>query len=198
MIKEEIANGQDVVVVVHSYGGMVGQSAIKGLTRPKQSTSSSSKDQSNYVLGIVVIASGFCQTGLTFMEGFGGKPPPIWRNDPSGFLILEVPPRELFYHDLPEEEGNYWVSKLKRQGLKVLEEGGEHSYSGWMDVPVWFLATTEDKALPIQAQRMMVQGAEDVGADITVREINSSHSPMLSQPKETVDVIVEAVTSFQG
>jgi pimeloyl-ACP methyl ester carboxylesterase len=75
-------------------------------------------------------------------------------------------------------------------------EGGEHSYSDWMDVPVWYLATTEDKALPVQAQRMFVQSAKDAGADVTLREVASSHSPMLSKPKETVDFILEAVAYF--
>jgi predicted peptidase len=77
-------------------------------------------------------------------------------------------------------------------------EGGEHSYAGWMDVPVWVLATTEDKALPVQVQRMYVQAAKDAGADITMREVESSYSPMLSRPKETVDFILEAVASLTG
>ncbi len=110
--------------------------------------------------------------------------------------VIIVEPRQLFYHDLPEEEGNYWVARLEKQSLKALMEGGENAYAGWMDVPVWYLATTEDKALPIQAQRMFVQNAKDAGADVTIREIESSHSPMLSRPKETADFILEAVASF--
>jgi pimeloyl-ACP methyl ester carboxylesterase len=192
----ETTHGRDVVVVVHSYGGAVGQSAIKGLTRPKQDSPSLANDSSGHVIGLAVMASGFGQTGVSFIDGLGGKPPPSWRTDPSGFAIIVVPPRELFYHDLSEEEGDYWVSKLEKQSLKSLMEGGEHSYSGWMDVPVWFLATTEDKAFPVQAQRMLAQAAKDAGGDITMREVESSHSPMLSRPKETVDFILEAVASF--
>ena len=60
-------------------------------------------------------------------------------------------------------------------------EGGEHAYAGWIDVPVWYLSTMEDRALPVQAQRMFVQCAKDAGADVTVREVESSHSPMLSR-----------------
>lgn len=39
-------------------------------------------------------------------------------------------------------------------------EGGEHAYAGWLDVPNWYLSTTEDKAFPVQAQRMVVQNGE--------------------------------------
>lgn len=47
-------------------------------------------------------------------------------------------------------------------------EGGEYFYAGWMDVPVWFLATTEDKAFLFQAQKIFVQGSKDAGTDITM------------------------------
>lgn len=136
------------------------------------------------------MASGFVQTGVSFIDGLGGKPPLSWRVDPTGFAIVTAPPRELFYHDLPDAEGSCWVTKLKKQSLKALMEGGEHSYAGWKDVPVWVLASTEDKAFPLQAQMMLVQVAKDSGANITLREVESSHSPMLSRPEETVDFII--------
>jgi len=197
----ETSQKRDVVVVVHSYGGAVGQSAIRDLTRPKQtadSTSSSTDKQSGYVIGIAMIGSGFGRTGMTFLDNLEGITPPSWTLDPSGFTILNGSPRELFYHDLPEEEGEYWVNKLLPQSSKALTEGAEYTYSGWLDVPVWYLMTVEDKALPIQAQRMMGQLVKDAGGQITMREVESSHSPMLSKPKETVEFILEAVASFVG
>ncbi|KAM3068140.1 hypothetical protein ACMFMG_011190 [Clarireedia jacksonii] len=191
----ETSQGRDVVVVVHSYGGAVGQSAIRDLTHPEQSKSSTN-NPSGYVIGLVMIGSGFGRTGMTFLDNLDGITPPSWTVDPSGFTIVNGSQRELFYHDLPQEEGDYWVNKLLPQSSKALTEGAEYSYSGWLDVPVLYLMTVEDKALPIQAQRMMGQAALDAGAKITMREIESSHSPMLSRPKETVEVILDAVASF--
>jgi hypothetical protein len=42
----------------------------------------------------------------------------------------------------------------------------------------------------------MAQPTKDSGGDITVKEIASSHSPMLSKPKETTDFILQAVAAF--
>jgi len=78
------------------------------------------------------------------------------------------------------------------------KEGGEWAYAGWMDLPVWFLATVEDKALPVEAQRTMVKFARDAGGDVMLRECMSGHSPMLSRPKEVVDFVLEAVAAFGG
>lgn len=187
----ETTEGRDVVVVTHSYGGLVGASAVKDLTRQRGDTTQ------GHVMGLAMISTGFCVTGLSFMGVSGGKPPPFWVVDEeTGFAVLTADTRELFYHDLPEDEGNAWVSKLQSQSLKSLFEGGEHVYSGWKDVPSWFLATVEDKALPVQAQHYFVQVAKDAGGVVTMREVASSHSPMLSKPEETVDFILGAVKDF--
>jgi len=190
----ETTEGRDVVIVVHSYGGYVGASAIQGLTKSKDSTSSG-----GHVVGIAMMATGFAVTGLSFLDGLGGKPPPSWTIDSeSGYAVLVAEPRQLFYHDLPVEEGEFWVKRLGQHSAKSLLEGGELAYAGWKDVPVWFLATVTDQAFPIEAQRGMVAGIQETGKDVTLREVEASHSPMLSKPEETAGFIMEAAASFVG
>jgi pimeloyl-ACP methyl ester carboxylesterase len=208
-ISTETSQGRDVVVIAHSYGGMVGNSAIKGFAR-KDVTSNTNTDidtditptsasTQGAVIGLILIASGFTLTGLAFMDPFFGCPPPAWRiNKETGYAELVTPPRELFYHDVPEEEAEYWVSQLTTQSLKALFEGGEHTYAGWRDVPVWYAGTTEDRGLPVLVQRMQVGMAREMGAAIEHRELQTSHSPFLSQPLETVKVIAEAIGGFVG
>ncbi|SPO07773.1 uncharacterized protein DNG_10468 [Cephalotrichum gorgonifer] len=195
-ITEETSQGWDVVVVAHSYGGHVASSAVKALTKP--APSSSTEDSSGHVIGIALVASVFTDTGVGFLEVLGGKPPPSWRADvESGFAVITDDPKESFYHDLPEEEASYWVGKLTKQALKPLAEGAEYAYSGWRDVPVWYLATKEDKVLPIDTQRLLVQSTKDAGADVTLREVEGSHYPMLSRPKETAEFLLDAVEYFR-
>ncbi|KAF7869778.1 hypothetical protein EAF04_004562 [Stromatinia cepivora] len=197
IVLSETKQGRDVIIVVHSYGGAVGQSAVKGLTRHNPDDLQSTSDRpTGHVTGLVMMACGFGQTGVSFIDAVGGTPPPLWRFDDSGFAMLELPARESFYHDLPEEEGRYWVSKLTKQSQKVLKEGGEWAYAGWMDLPVWYLMTMDDKTFPVEVQEMFVKMARDAGADVTVRQVVSSHSPMLSRPKETAEFILEAAISL--
>ena len=209
-ISSETTQGRDVVIIAHSYGGMVGNSAIKGFARPKgaaiaassatpASTPSSAPLNTGYVVGLILIASGFTLTGLTFMDPFFDHPPPAWRvNSATGYADIVTSPRELFYHDLPEEEGNYWVSQLTTQSLRALFEGREFSYAGWLDVPVWYIGTVEDRGLPVVAQRMNVGLGREMGASVEHREMQTSHSPFLSQPERTVEFVVDAVEAFTG
>ncbi|KFY73315.1 hypothetical protein V499_06608 [Pseudogymnoascus sp. VKM F-103] len=206
-ISSETTQGRNVVVIAHSYGGMVGSSAIKGFYKPQDTsstTSLSTSDQSQspakgYVIGLILIASGFTFTGLAFMDPFFGHPPPSWRvNKETGYAELVSPPRELFYHDVPAEDAEYAVSQLTPQSLKSLFEGGEYSYAGWLHVPAWYIGTVEDRGLPVVAQRLNVGMAREMGCPVEHRELQTSHSPFLSQPEETVGIVVEAVEAFSG
>ena len=195
-ISSETAAGCNVVVIAHSYGGMVGNSAVKGFT---PDPTSQTQPPTGCVIGIILIASGFTLTGMAFMDPFFGRPPPSWRvNSDTGYAELVTPPRELFYHDLPEKEAEYWVSQLTTQSLKALFEGAEYTYAGWQDVPSWYIGTVEDRGLPVLAQRMTVGMARAMGGNVEHRELQTSHSPFLSQPEATVKIMVEAVEAFTG
>jgi pimeloyl-ACP methyl ester carboxylesterase len=197
-ISSEIGQGNNVVVIAHSYGGMVGNSAIKGFAKPK-GTDEASSTSIGHVIGLILIASGYTFTGLSFMDPFFGNPPPAWRvNNETGFAELVASPREFFYHDVPTEEVGHWIAQLTPQSLKSLFEGGEHSYAGWTDVPSWYIGTIEDQGLPVVVQRMAVAMAREMGAQVEHREMQTSHSPFLSKPEETAEIVLEAVEAFSG
>nr|CEG05211.1 unnamed protein product [Fusarium clavum] len=192
-IGEEISVGRDVVLVVHSYGGAVGASAIKQLSR-KTAINDEGK---GHVIGLFMVATGFAAPGMSFLEGIGGKPPPTWDADyENNTMPIKVDPINMLYHDLSKPEAEAWVAKLTEQALTSVTDGYELAYAGWKDVPVWYIITTEDRALPVEMQRMFADTAEKAGAELTRREIASSHSPMLSKPEETAKHLEDAIAAF--
>ncbi|KAF5001107.1 hypothetical protein FGRMN_1301 [Fusarium graminum] len=197
IITSEIEHGRDVIVVSHSYGGMVGNSAIKSLARnPSQRHN---QDKTGHVIGLILIASGFTFTGVGFMDLFFGRPPPAWRvNKATGYAEIVVRPQDFFYNDMPPTEADYQTSMLSTQSLKALFKGGEHAYSGWMDVPVWYIGTTYDKGLPVIAQRISVGMAKAMGGHVMHTELPTSHSPFLSQPAQVVQIFLQAYQNFTG
>nr|CEG05257.1 unnamed protein product [Fusarium clavum]CEG05899.1 unnamed protein product [Fusarium clavum] len=213
-IMHETENGRDVIVIAHSYGGTVGNSAVKGFSKqafppnkpPSSSqssvpTSASGKGHSEtgYVVGLVLIATGFCFTGLTFMDHFLNVTPPFFRvNKETGFADLAVRPQRFFYHDLPPAEADHATSMLSTQSLKALSEGRDYSYSGWLDVPVWFIGTTEDQGLPVVVQRAQIGMVRVLGGHVVYTELQTSHSPFLSQPTQVVQIMLQAFRSFTG
>ncbi|EXA28536.1 hypothetical protein FOQG_19164 [Fusarium oxysporum f. sp. raphani 54005] len=192
-IMAETTEGVDVIVLVHAYGGAVGASAISGLTRRNSETNAGT----GHVLGLFMLSTGFVASGISFMDALDGNPPPTFGADYENNLMpIKADPIDMLYHDLPEEEAKYWVAKLTKHALTSATEGYEVAYEGWKDVPVWYIMTKEDKALPFEAQMMFARSAQKAGADLTLREIHSSHSPMLSKPEETVNLLLEAIEAF--
>lgn len=107
----ETAHGRNVLVIAYSYGGMIGNSAIKGFTQPETAGTQDRSQVTGYVIGFILIASGFTLTGMSFMDPFFGHPPPSWRvNSVTGYAEIVTGPAELFNHDLPAEEAKYWVT----------------------------------------------------------------------------------------
>ncbi|KAF5975807.1 methyltransferase [Fusarium coicis] len=207
-IRQETENGRDVIVITHSYGGTVGNSAIKGFSRPTESSvsgqnsasPSSSREripETGHVVGIIPIATGFCFTGLTFMDHFLNITPPFFRvNKKTGYADLTVRPQKFFYHDLPPVEADRATSMLTTQSLKALFEGRECSYSGWLDVPVWFIGTVEDQGLPVLIQRAQIGMVRILGGRVVYTELKTSHSLFLSQPRQVVQIILQALEAF--
>lgn len=110
-IMRETSQGTDVVLVAYSFGGMVDNSAIKGLS-PAKRAEFHKASTNGAVIGLILIASGFTLTGLAFKDPMFGIPPPSWKiNMETGFADLVISPRELFYHDLPAEDAEYWASQ---------------------------------------------------------------------------------------
>ncbi|KAF5719498.1 hypothetical protein FMUND_4686 [Fusarium mundagurra] len=209
-IRQETEKGRDVIVITHSYGGTVGNSAVKGFSRPVESCTSGPSStptpksnkrtpETGHVVGIIPIATGFCFTGLTFMDHFLNITPPFFRvNKKTGYADLTVRPQKFFYHDLPPAEADHATSMLTTQSLKALFEGRECSYSGWLDVPVWFIGTVEDQGLPIVVQRTQIGMVRMLGARVVYTELKTSHSPFLSQPKQVVQIVLQAFEAFTG
>ncbi|KAK1828363.1 Alpha/beta hydrolase fold-1 [Podospora conica] len=188
------SGGSDVVVVVHSYGAIPGHSAARGLTLP---ASPDPDSKEGHVIGFAMLTTGFTATGVAFLEGMGGTPPPLWRADyDAGEAILQADPREVFFHDLPAEEAEAWAGRLGQQALAPLTGGGEHAYSAWKEAPSWYLAAKGDRGLPVEAQRMLVEMARAQGGDVTLREVEGGHAVMLSRPGEVASFVAEAVDDF--
>ena len=57
-----------------------------------------------------------------------------------------------------------------------------------------YIRTTKDAAFPLQIQQMMIEGT---GAEWIVKDIDSAHSPQLSQPEKLSAILVELAETFE-
>lgn len=200
LIGNEVEAGRDVILINHSFAGIVGCSAVKGFTP----TTTPPKDQDRgRVIGIIMLAAFAIPShtsALDFLRTFGGMTP-MARPGPDGWDVLVRDPLDAFYHDLAPDDADLWHSRLLRQS-SATRTSAEGVYAGWKDngdVPVWFVVTSRDRCMPSAFQQRMVDmmDAERVPQRPVVRRVvDSGHSPMLNQPEETASVIQEAIEAM--
>lgn len=193
-IRLQISQGHNVVLVGHSYSGQIITSAVKGFSRNPHDGSKPPANPPAHVIGLAMMATGH----TVKRSGDSGSKPIGIADKGDGLATILFDAREKMYHDLPEKEAKAAVDRLKPQSMKALGGGRQATYAGWHDVPCWFFITMQDQALPPDIQKEFAKMAQDGGADVTVREVESSHSPMLSRPQETTGFLADAATYFVG
>jgi pimeloyl-ACP methyl ester carboxylesterase len=168
------AAGGPVVLVGHSYGGVV-------------ITEVGSNPQ---VAGLVYIAAfapdkGESVDALIKDPPPGAPVPPIVPGD-NGFLLLDREKfAESFAADLDKGKAQFMADSQVPWGVAAL--AGVVTEPAWKNKPSWYLIPTEDRMIPPPAQRFM---SERAGA--TVVEVPGSHSVYVSRPDAVASLIRDA------
>ncbi|KAG8159954.1 hypothetical protein KVR01_010591 [Diaporthe batatas] len=171
-----VDEGKTVMVVMHSYGGLVGSDAIP------EDLSLQSRRQNGLAGGVsrLFYFAGFIlEPGKSVLDTFGESP----NNDvkPNGRYTMKNT-ASLIYQDLPPEEASYWASKTIDQSYAV--QTTPITRAAYKYIPSTYVMTEDDHAVPLQYQEMF---AAATGAE--VKTISSGHSPQLSKPEELADLI---------
>lgn len=158
-----------VVVVAHSYGGVPTTQGVAGLPN---------------VTHIVYIAAFALDAGESLLAAVGGEPPSWWnvQGAVTGAGTPTEPAESLFYNDLPEDVAQENAARLSTQATKPF--GDTLTEVAWRTIPSTYVITERDAIFPVFAQEAL-----SARAGSTVHRLDTSHSPFLSQPEATADII---------
>ncbi|OJJ65569.1 hypothetical protein ASPBRDRAFT_49679 [Aspergillus brasiliensis CBS 101740] len=189
-----------VVVVMHSYGGIVGSTAI-----PRSLTHASRQKEGKVggVLHIFYYAVFVLPRGASVKETFGESPNNevgvyvhlflrhnhklkiSSLNQADGCFRIKNGARTL-YSDLPDAAAAWWDSRLTPQSHLV--QTTPTTRAAYEYPPSTYLICEEDQAVPVPFQERF---AELARAEID--RCSAGHSPMLSQPDMLVGKIAAVV-----
>ncbi|KAI4170023.1 MAG: hypothetical protein LQ343_005272 [Gyalolechia ehrenbergii] len=171
--------GKTVLVVMHSYGGLVGGEAVpEELTYPARQA----RGKPGGIVHFFFYSAFLLDEGQSVLSAFGESPNNDVKPDGRFYLLNGA---EKLYNDLPPSEASLWASRLIPQSHKVEET--QLTRAAWRYVPSTYLICEGDQAAPPQYQEMF---AEKAGA--TVERCSSGHSPHLGQPQMLVQKVHEA------
>ncbi len=167
-----------VVVVGHSYGGNVITGAAAGNLRVKA----------------LVYVNAFAPDVGEKTSDLNGRyaAAPLSKaivSDPANFLYIDRQKfHNLFAQDVSETEARVMAATQKLIASAAFDQSVNAIV--WKTIPSWYLVTRNDRAINPKLQRFM---AQRIGAKTT--EVNSSHVPFISHPKEVTKLIEAAATA---
>ena len=158
-----------VVVVAHSYGGVPVTQGLVGAAN---------------VVHLVYIAAFVLDAGESLLGSVGGVAPSWWVVD--GALTTagtaDEPAEHLFYNDCPDEVARAAAARLGSQAMRPFDEAV--TAVAWKEIPSTYLVTERDTIFPLVAEEGLAARAGS-----TVRRLDTGHSPFLSQPDATAEII---------
>src|SRR6266480_2773086 len=175
-VTRRILAAQDgpAILVGHSYGGAV---ITEAGNDPK-------------VVGLVYITA-FAPDKSESVASLIKDPPPDAPVPPilppqDGYLFLDKTEfAGSFAADVEPEKAAFMADSQVPWGVEAL--AGAISEPAWKTKPSWYLLVTDDKMIPLPAQRFMSQRA---GA--TVEEVAGSHAIYVSRPDAVAAIIEKA------
>ncbi|KAK4081642.1 uncharacterized protein Triagg1_2383 [Trichoderma aggressivum f. europaeum] len=191
----QIDAGKDIVVVAHSYGGVVGSGVIAGLDKRGREA----RGLKGGVVGIICIAALMTLPDKSLFEMRGGEG--MWspwvdtsKLEAEGVTYTknEI---ETFYHDVSPELAKTIIPTLTSQSAMSVQS--RPAAVGWLD-NVYdgrraYIRCLQDGALPLAAQDGMLALS---GVEWIIKSLEASHSPYLSMPDELTSVVAEIIAEF--
>jgi pimeloyl-ACP methyl ester carboxylesterase len=179
--KQVIAAQNDSVILVgHSYGGAV---ITEAGNDPK-------------VIGLVYITAFAPDKGESVQSLIKDPPPgapvPPILPPVNGYLFLDKEKFPAsFAGDVEKGKAAFMADSQVPWGVEALS--GAISDPAWKHKPSWYLLVTDDKMIPIAAQRLMAKRAGS-----SVVEIGGSHAIYISNPKAVAEIIEKAAKGAKG
>jgi len=184
-VSQAADDGNDVVLVMHSYGGIPGCEALRDLAKSIRST----QRKLGGVIGLVFLCAYLIPVGesvasLRPRRDSASASNPLEVKNNSIRVLTPIP---MFYNDLPTEEAERWAGTLKSHSVRTF--ASPLTYAAYKDIPTTYLVCERDGAISLERQLDFIKRT---GVEMTVRKCNAGHSPFLSQPDTVVDVVREA------
>ena len=109
--------------------------------------------------------------------------------------IITVDPEDakaMFYQDLPEDVVRDLARKLRPQSMGVY--WSRTHYAAWRHIPTTYIVCKQDAPSTVAAVRWLISTARESGNHKldTVIERDVGHTPFISQPEWTAQVLMEA------
>lgn len=203
IIKHLVSEGRDVVVVAHSYGGIVLRESIHNLSKQHRQK----ENKTGGISKLVYISPLLLDEDENGIQSFSryadlltfpsaNFTEPVDPESEGGPQYLRQNPLKgwkFFFGDMDMEEGVKWMARMTMHTMSAWTTPATALPEDERRVPVTFVKCLQDVVFPPAFQEVMVKLLEGEGSKVDVKEIDSAHCPNASCPDELAKILVKAI-----
>ncbi|OBT93045.1 hypothetical protein VE01_09000 [Pseudogymnoascus verrucosus] len=189
-IAESLADeGRDIVILTHSYGGVPGTEAAKGLAKADREA----EGKKGGVVRLVYLTSIVPPLGGSLISTMGEVSEAITIN--GDYMTLDpavIGPAT--FSDLSPDLALEWGKKLTTHSLPSFS--GKITYPAYRHIPTSFIFCERDLIISPDLQRATISFLEsERGGEgsVSVVKLDTGHCPNVSVPEETAAGIAKAI-----
>jgi pimeloyl-ACP methyl ester carboxylesterase len=174
VVRETLDNlGDDAVVVAHSWGGSPVTLGASGAPNVKH---------------LIYLAAFMIEAGRPAPVDMRELPPmDAFQIGPEVAVVNPDLAFDAFYHDCDPQVAAECIAQLRPFACAGWDLVETSVTPAWRLAPTTYVVCAKDRGIPPDDQRTMAAQAGDVV------ELDTSHSPFLSQPRQVADVIAARV-----
>ncbi|KAK7707021.1 hypothetical protein SLS64_007229 [Diaporthe eres] len=194
-IKPLVTAGNDVVLIMHSYGGVVGSSSIAGLTKKDRQDKGLPGGISHlFYISAYMLAKG--QSAWDIPVQAAGDTPErrtlVEFKDDGTWLPTDA--ISGLYHDLEPEDQEEQKAGIRPHFSALL---GKATYEPWRDVPSTYIYryTEEDVWIPPSFQAICLANVKDAGIHVNVHKFPSGHAAYVKHREQIAELVGKAAGS---
>ncbi|KAI9044543.1 uncharacterized protein KD926_000454 [Aspergillus affinis] len=188
--KELIAANHTVLVIAHSYGGIVASETITPDLYINSSKNNSAGISSIIYLSAWLVPPGSTVPSVIEKYGFQCKVN-LGINDDGTVLAKNAP--DSFYNDIDAEKARSLAKDKVTHNYGAAT--GAMTHAPWKDIPCMYVHCLKDLAIMMGLQKSMVKDALEGGGRLVTKDMHPGHCPFLSQADELIGLVVSVAES---
>ncbi|EIT81635.1 unnamed protein product [Aspergillus oryzae] len=178
--------GRTIVVIMHSYGGQVGTNALHNLGRNERKKQGLVGGISHLIyMCASLFTEGACI--LDIAREFGTADQIANASDILGMFPKEELKKLMAGPGVDDADAEELVSSLTRWNGDAMFQPLERC--AWREIPSTYIHTTNDLAVSLEFQRVMVEKARAEGGVFQTVELEAGHGVHLSMTAEVVKIV---------
>ncbi|OCT48128.1 hypothetical protein CLCR_04260 [Cladophialophora carrionii] len=188
---ESDESSKDIILVAHSYGGVVATEALRGVSKQERLKAGKS---GGGVIRVVYLAAHVPREGSSLEDTVG--PPPegmvaVGKDNFLRFLDVETIAKATF-PDYPLDLALGQVRAMGRHSNASFTS--KVTYEGWRDVAVSWILCERDLIIPPAVQRGYIDRiGQESGREVDLHVLDAGHCPNVTAPEALAEVLVRIV-----